>query len=140
MWIFVADVGFFSVVQEDDLLVVRARVRSDLDALRARYLPALSATEVTSTRDYPYRGYCRPEDWAFAVARIALAIRYRNFKAEVLRTQGLAREALYARVWASMVGAEERLLADSGVLAPEPPPPHRRMRRRRRSRSRSPRD
>lgn len=136
MWIFVADVGFFSIVQDDfDLLVVRARVRSDLDALRTRYLPALSATEVTSTRDYPYRGYCRPEDWAFAAARLALAIRYRNFKAEVLRTQGVAREELYARVWATMLGAEESLLADETVLARTSQPPDRPARRRRRSRS-----
>lgn len=138
MWIFVAEVGFFSIVQDDlELLVVRARVRSDLDTLRARYLPALSATEVTSTRDYPYRGYCRPEDWAFASARMALSIRYRNFKAETLRTQGEAREQLYSRVWATMLGAEENLLADEQGVRPErPTPPGGRGRRR----SRSPRD
>jgi len=138
MWIFVADAGFFSIVKDDsDLLVVRARVRSDLDALRTRYLPALSATEATSMRDYPYRGYCRAEDWAFAVARIALSIRYRNFKAEVLRTQGEARELLYARVWTTMLGAEENLLiAERSTPPARRAPPGGKGRRR----SRSPRD
>lgn len=114
MWIFCKP-GFFSVVQADggEKLMVRARVREDLDRLREGYAPELSETVATATTDYPYRAFISHEAFAKALARAAVDIDYRNFKDMVERTLGLARHLLYARVWQVMYGAEEtlRLLA-----------------------------
>lgn len=87
-------------------LVVRARVRQDLDDLRARFLPKLTLTRETPDRDYRYRAWCSPAEWAAAIACMAATITYGNFKSEVSRRQGSAREQLYHRVWAVMLDAE----------------------------------
>jgi hypothetical protein len=111
MWVFHPEAGFFSVVADPakpGRLVVRARVRQDLDNL-ARFLPRLTRTRETPDRDYPYRAWCSPAQWADAVARMAATITYTNFKSEVLRRQGPARERRYHRVWAVMLGAEQEV-------------------------------
>lgn len=56
MWI-VSTLGFFSIVQKPEdkasgTLTVRARVRSDLDALREAVLPALGPIGTSATTDY----------------------------------------------------------------------------------------
>ncbi len=103
MWVFHPAAGFFSVVADPakpGRLVVRARVRQDLDDLRARFLPKLTRTQETRHRDYWYRAWCSPAEWAAAVGRMAATITYTNFKSEVLQRQGPARERIYHRVWA----------------------------------------
>lgn len=93
--------GCFSVVQKPGTvdLTVRARVAADLDALRARYLPGLSPTQRTPDRDYAYRATVSHAELGAAMARIVEDVTYGNFKAEVMRTQGCAREQVYAEVW-----------------------------------------
>ena len=50
-------VVFLSVVQKpgEAQLTVRARVAADLDPLRERYVPSLSATVANDGTDYPFR-------------------------------------------------------------------------------------
>ena len=93
--------GFFSVVQKRGTthLTVRARVGSDLDRLRKRYLPALTATTLTPDNDYAYRATTEHEDLARAMGKIVADITYDNFKSEVDRAQGHPRELVYAKVW-----------------------------------------
>ena len=100
MWLFTT-FGFFSVVQKvgTEHLTVRARVRVDLDRLRDRYLPGLTATEVTPDNDYAYRATVPHADLAEAMGRIVADITFDNFKAEVENVQGHPREVVYARVW-----------------------------------------
>lgn len=100
MWIFTT-FGFFSIVQKpgDDRLTVRARARTDLDALRSQYLPALSETIEGAGTDYRYRATVPRADLAQAMSRIVTDVTYSNFKSEVARGAGHGRERLYHRVW-----------------------------------------
>jgi hypothetical protein len=52
--------GFFSIVRKPDdvnsrKLTIRARVKSDLDALREHYLPKLETIAEDAGTDYRYR-------------------------------------------------------------------------------------
>lgn len=92
---------------------MRARVRDDLDSLRGRYLPDLSRTRSFEGSDYEFRGHCRSEQWAVALARMAMDTHYGNFKAEVERVQGPARARVYGRIWQVMREATEQLETES---------------------------
>jgi len=87
--------GFFSLIQKPGsrLLTIRARVASDLDALRANYLPTLSATVLTPQADYGARATATHEEVAAALAKAALDIDYPNFKDAVGRRQGPRRSS-----------------------------------------------
>jgi hypothetical protein len=114
MWLF-TKVGFFSVVLETyktkgtPRLVVRARVKADLDALRATYAPRLGETVQEPNRDYPYRAFITKKALAGVLERVVEDIDYGNFKNTVRQAQGSAREHLYHEVWAVMNGAEQKL-------------------------------
>jgi hypothetical protein len=118
VWLFTT-VGFFSIVLDRDVprrLVVRARIEGDLESLRDLHLPELTKTVKLAARDYRYRAWCSHAAFARAAGRIARAISYSNFKSEIARTQGAAREALYAEVWSLMLDAEPRIDPDlSGI-------------------------
>lgn len=107
MWLFTT-FGFFSIVDKEagDVLTVRARVSEDLDRLRERYLPSLSATEAHTGTDYPYRARALRADVAEALRRVVEELRYPNFKDAVREELGLAREALCHEVWHVMHDAE----------------------------------
>ncbi len=100
MWIFTT-VGFFSVVQKpgDSFLTVRARVASDLDRLRQKYMPELSGTTSSRGTDYSYRTTISHEDFARGMEKIVKDIHYSNFKAEVEARMGRQRELIYLVVW-----------------------------------------
>jgi hypothetical protein len=103
MWIFTT-IGFFSVVAHPggaDALMVRARVREDLVALRRGLLPDIEI-ERTPDRDYRYRTVVSREDWAHAAERLAAGIDYANFKDAVAERQGHDRAQRYGRVWSVM--------------------------------------
>ncbi len=112
MWLF-TKYGFFSAVENrDDTsgVCIRARVKEDLDKLRAKYLPELSKTHTSKgSADYPYRGFCTKNEFAAAAARAALDISYKNFKSEVAKVDSWDRERLYSRVWGVMKDAEKKL-------------------------------
>jgi 8-oxo-dGTP pyrophosphatase MutT (NUDIX family) len=110
MWLFTT-VGFFSVVQKANQqgLTVRARVKEDIDRLRAKYMPALTATVTGGGADYPFRATISHDDFALGLAQIAHDIRYANFKSEIARTQGVKREAAYGKVWATLQALEHEV-------------------------------
>lgn len=118
MWL-LTPIGFFSAVRKpgDSTLTVRARVAGDLDSLRARYLPRLSPVDAHGGTDYPFRARCTQEEWAMALARMALDIDYGNFKSEVAKRQGPARAHVYSKVWSAL-----RSLESSESAAPAPAP------------------
>jgi hypothetical protein len=100
MWL-LTTIGFFSVVAAQDdpeRLVVRSRVRSDLEALRERYLPDIEIVEGAGT-DYRYRSFVAKTDFEPAAARLVADIDYTNFKNAVAERQGHARAGVYSKVW-----------------------------------------
>ncbi len=104
MWIFTA-IGFFSVVAHRDSpesLLVRARVAADLDALRTRYLPDLSATVASPEADYPFRATVSRKAFGQALVWLATAIDYDNFKHRIAEIQGAEREQTYLEVWRAL--------------------------------------
>lgn len=111
MWVFTT-VGFFSVVEKFDnpkTLVVRARVRTDLDELRKQFIPKLGITRATKGTDYPYRATCSRSVFSNGLKRIVKALTYKNFKSEVRKTHGLEREHMYHQIWSVMYNAEKKL-------------------------------
>jgi hypothetical protein len=103
MWL-ITPVGFFSIVQKPgdrsrNTLTVRARVRSDLDALRDQYLPGLGEIIESNTNDYRFRAVVPREQVAAAMARMVETLNYANVKGEVTKRQGYARAQLYHDVW-----------------------------------------
>lgn len=121
MWL-ITPFGFYSVVQKHgtDHLTVRARVASDLDDLRDRYLPDLGNTVTGAGTDYAHRATCSHAAFAAAQVKIALDIDYGNFKSRVAQTQGSARAKLYSELW-SVLHKLEKL--DKAVTPwPEPSP------------------
>ena len=109
MWL-MTTTGFYSVVQKhgEKDLTVRARVADDLDRLRERYLPELSATIATPEADYPYRATIAHADLARGVEKMVRDIDYHNFKSEVGRRLGGAREHAYHDVWDALYGLEQK--------------------------------
>jgi hypothetical protein len=106
MWLFTT-IGFFSVVEKPvdgtisdvPMLVVRARVAGDLDALRDQYMPQLGTTLITPGGDYGFRAAVTHEDFSAGLARLGSDIHYSNFKSEVWRKQGRERASIYEEIW-----------------------------------------
>lgn len=111
MWLFTT-FGFFSIVQkrDDDRLCVRARAADDLDRLRERYLPTLSATSTTTHTDYPHRAWIGGAELAVGLTKVAGDITYPNFKSAVRKELGSRRAAYCHDVWSAMypLGQEQR--------------------------------
>jgi 8-oxo-dGTP pyrophosphatase MutT (NUDIX family) len=103
MWL-ITPIGFFSIVQKPsdkgkDTLTVRARVRTDLEALRDRYIPSLGEIKESPDNDYRFRAIALRAEVATAAAGMINDLEYSNFKSEVGKRQGAKREALYHDVW-----------------------------------------
>lgn len=98
MWL-VTTFGFFSIIRDrdEDVLVVRARTRRDLQELKERYLPELK--DVTKNGlDYRYSGSAPHEAVARALSEIARDIDYPSLRESVLGRQGFLRATLYERI------------------------------------------
>jgi 8-oxo-dGTP pyrophosphatase MutT (NUDIX family) len=80
-------------------LTIRARVQSDLLALREQYLPGLSQISESKTNDYRFRGVAPRSEVMAAMARLVEDLNYGNFKDQVAKVQGKARAHLYHDVW-----------------------------------------
>ena len=103
MWIFTKH-GFFSAVcarqgdgghQEPvdaERIMVRARVRRHLEALKEQFPDLLDECEIqASTRtDYAYRLFVPKPAWVQVLAGLAEETDYDNFKSEVAHHQGAA--------------------------------------------------
>ena len=115
MWVLTVD-GFYSVTAFDekrggpradanDLVIVRARVREDLQRL-SRSIPHI---EIISTprSDYPFRIVCPRTDWARYLATSVHEIDYLNFKDRVAKRLGRRRHDVLLSVWATLRRLEE---------------------------------
>ena len=118
MWIFTKH-GFFSAVcarradgkhgQPIDLsrIMVRARIRGHLEALRERFPDLLGKCEIQefAGTDYAFRLFVQKSAWSQVVSGLAEETDYDNFKSEVARHQGRG-GAAYERslhdVWSVM--------------------------------------
>lgn len=103
MWI-ITPLGFFSIVQKPGdaaagTLTVRARVRSDLDALKAAVLPGLGVISESRSTDYRFRATALRSLVEAAMAKLTAQLDYSNFKNQVNKTQGSKRSNLYHDVW-----------------------------------------
>lgn len=101
MWIFTRH-GFYSAVcarqgqgeyhqpVDPERIMVRVRLRSHLEALRARFPNLVGDCEIQefSGSDYPFRIFAAKSVWAKVVAELAMETDYDNFKGEVARFQG----------------------------------------------------
>jgi hypothetical protein len=118
MWIFTKH-GFFSAVcarQGDgkhgkpvdlDRIMVRARIRGHLEALKKRFPNPLGDCDIQESAgtDYAYRLFVPKSAWTQVVAGLAEEIDYDNFKSEVAHHQGkegAAYERSLREVWSVM--------------------------------------
>lgn len=103
MWIF-TKYGFFSAVcarqgngshglpVDPNRIMIRARVRTHLDALKKRFPELLGPCEIhdTAGSDYAVRIFVAKSVWSQVLASLAEETDYGNFKSEVGRHQGQA--------------------------------------------------
>lgn len=123
MWIFTKH-GFFSAVcarkgngghgqpVDPDRIMVRARLRDHLEALKLRFPDALGDCEILESAgtDYAFRLFVQKSAWVQVVAGLAEETDYDNFKSEVARHQGRAGAAYehsLHEVWSVMHGLQK---------------------------------
>jgi hypothetical protein len=107
MWLLTTQ-GFYSVVahrDDPDKLLVRARTRDDIEALREQ-IPSLEPFEDPSA-DYRYRAILTRAEWLVAVAQLVTEIDYDNFKNAVAARQGGDRAALYGVLWRELLRLQQ---------------------------------
>jgi len=112
MWL-LTTFGFFSIVRKPEdrgtgMVTVRARVRGDIESLRAKYLPGLSEIESTPDHDYAWRGRVTRATWPPVSAGSRLDINYANFETEVAQHMGYARELVYHDVWETLSALQQQ--------------------------------
>ena len=103
MWLITTQ-GFYSVVahrDEPDKLLVRARTREDIEALREQ-IPTLEPFEDRHA-DYRHRAVVGRAEWVAALAQLVTEIDYDNFKDAVAARQGRERSGLYGRIWSILL-------------------------------------
>lgn len=118
MWIFTKH-GFYSVVcaregdgrygraVDADRLMVRARLREHLEALRNRFPEQLARCEIRQFdgTDYAYRVFIEKQVWTKILVELTEEMDYDNFKSVVARFQGpsgAAYEHALHDVWSVM--------------------------------------
>ena len=123
MWIF-SQHGFFSAVcarqgdgshdqpVDPDRIMVRARLRGHLEALKERYPDLLGDCAIRDSMgtDYPYRLFVAKSVWAHVLAGLANETDYDNFKSRVQEYQGKGgaayKHSLHS-VWSTMHRLQE---------------------------------
>jgi hypothetical protein len=79
---------------------IRSRRGLDLDILRALYMQGqLGPTIHTPDKDYEYRAYCKPEDFAWAMFEMVTKIDYTKFKPETDNFADAKLHSFYTSVW-----------------------------------------
>ena len=123
MWLFTR-YGFFSAVsarKEDekygqsidpDRIMVRARVRGDLESLKNRFPDLLGQCDIHAFigTDYAFRIFVDKQIWSRVLSKLAEETDYDNFKSEVARHQGIAGAAYehsLHEVWSVMHGLQK---------------------------------
>jgi len=124
MWIFTKH-GFFSAVcarqgdgkhgqpVDPERIMVRARLRAHLDALKMRFPELLgqSAIQEFPGTDYGFRIFLDKQIWAKVLSGLAEEMDYDNFKREVAQQQkpaGDAYEHALQEVWSVMNQLQKR--------------------------------
>ena len=108
MWVFTTS-GFYSVVAHRTRhghVIVRARTREDIEALSDR-IRGLKIQDNAGS-DYRFRAEVRKADWQNALASLAGAIDYHNFKNTVAERQGHDRARIYSGVWSLLRALQVR--------------------------------
>jgi len=118
MWIF-TPLGYFSIVEKPGdrgkgTLTVRARARGDLEALRDAHLPELGPILESAGTDYKFRASAPRAAVAKALAALANALDYANFKDAVAARQGSKRAHLYHKVWDVLLALQSSESASRG--------------------------
>jgi hypothetical protein len=106
MWI-LTNIGFFSIIEIPDdndrkCVTIRARAKSDLEALKQLYLPDMGRISESDHTDYKFRARAFKRDLAKAMNFLVDGINYPNFKGEIYEVQGRHRAALYDQIWRSL--------------------------------------
>lgn len=83
-------------------------MRSDLEALKAQYLPGLGPIQESKVNAYRYRAMAPQAAVAAAMARLIEDLNYANFKDEVKKRQGADRAHLYHDVWDVLYGLQRQ--------------------------------
>src|SRR5687768_4201215 len=99
MWLLTPQ-GFYSIVayrRDADRLLVRARVREDLQALREQ-IPDLRIFSDRSA-DYRWRAVVTRAECVAALAQLAEDLNCDNFESTVAERQGHKRSRVYGHVW-----------------------------------------
>jgi len=112
MWL-ITPLGFYNVVckpgdMEGGTLTIRARVKSDLEALGQEFLPSLGAISEDAGTDYRFRAKARRDELGKALAKVIQKIDYENFKDEVADKQGQYRAEVYHGVWDVLFSLQQR--------------------------------
>lgn len=99
MWI-ASSYGFFSIVLKEGRFHLRARLRADLEALRAAAGRDSDPIEDWPTADYRYRILAPPGDYPAYIRALMNSVDYANFKDHLhdLPLQHSKLEAYY-RLW-----------------------------------------
>lgn len=123
MWI-ITPLGFFSIVQKPTdaaagTLTVRARVRSDLEALQADVLPGMGKITESKSTDYRFRATALRPLVEAAMTKLAAQLDYSNFKNQVAKVQGAKRLHLYHDVWSVL----NRMQGDATYEVKQAKPP-----------------
>ena len=122
MWIF-TKYGFYSAVcarqgkgthdqpVDPNRIMVRARLKSHLEALMQRFPKQLSECDIKefAGTDYAYRLFLTKSAWTQVLAGLAEATDYDNFKSAVAQHQGkggAAYEHSLHDVWSAMYGLQ----------------------------------
>jgi 8-oxo-dGTP pyrophosphatase MutT (NUDIX family) len=82
-------------------------VRSDLEALKSKYIPTLGPIQVNKGSDYRYRAIVKRDELENAMKRIVADIDYTNFKNSVAAKEGSSRAHSYAEVWNTLYQLED---------------------------------
>ena len=113
MWGLMPTGGFISVVRKEadagsGTVTIRARVKADLIELREHYLPPLGAIQAGGGTDYGFRASAKADDFADAMAAMARAVTYSNYKDEVARVKGSGRARVYHSCWSILLRLRQR--------------------------------
>lgn len=107
MWLFLT-AGFVSVVQHRDdssKVLVRSRVRADLQGILERYVDRKGDVVSNQGTDYPFRAVISKDELREMLGRSVADVDYGNFK--IAAGDGDIREEIYHRVWNELRGLEE---------------------------------
>lgn len=109
MWI-CSKYGFYSVVQKQGQVQIRARVRRDLENLLQATASRLQIIE-TPKADYRFRIICSRRQWKAIGAHLVDIVDYPNFKSHIAQTADQAnKHYAYGIFWKSMYMLQQAIV------------------------------